>query len=1394
MTTVAQLTIEMAANVARLRTDMEGARRTVDIATSQMTNAARTASRALSGIGAGFTVQQIVSSLVRVQREFDVINSSLITVTGSSARAAKEFAWIKTFAATTPYSLNEVTNAFIKMKSLGMDASEKALRSYGNTASAMGKGLNQMIEAVADAATGEFERLKEFGIRAKKDGDQVALTFRGVTTSVGNNAAEISEYLQRIGNVDFASAMDERARTLDGAISNLADSWNSLVLSVSQGGIGAAMANDTRAVSTTMGVMTEAMQSANTAGGGAIRQLADGAGVLLGRAAFGGLAGVFNTFNWSVNALTGDVFDLNENISLMPDNLKTMAEQTAIASTKLVEARREYNALAERLALAPDNIYIKSELHQLSLYIAKLEEAQDKQAALQGRALQSLAGVDMRAEDARLGRYVARANAAQGLDALRVAYSGLRGSVADYTRDLNAAQAARANGLLTEKAYVEIVGQIASKYGQVEKAGAAAKKAKDEFAELYNKITAKDVGLDPSFYADLNTLYAGYQKGRIGVDEYRTAVENLVGTQRFAAEAAQALAKLQEEDAKANAAAVESRQAEAVSLQEQVAKERELIEVMGLTTSQVAALEAAKLEETAATKLRLAALADEIDWSGQMGEAYRKEAEQLNTLANLKRQGSAKQEAVDAAEKAKAAWQKTSDSIEQSLTDALMRGFESGDSFGDNFAKSLVNTFKTYVARELATTLSRSLMSAFSGSAQGGGDWLSALAGLFGGGGQASGGGNLANTAQQLYGAWSGQGTTSMAGGGGGGINWIDAAQQLYGAWTGSGSTAAIASTAGTVNTTTLAGIEAASAGSTGVAGASTASTVGTGTAASAGASSWVPIVGWIYAALTTASGLYDRGYNRQALKGEGRSAVYEGSLENFQYKLMESIGITGKWTEIMTGATRMATLFGRRLKAYGMEGTFDGQGGISAQNYQYYKGGLFRSNKTTRSEMDPEQADRFTTELRNLQEGTATMARVLGYSSDAIEQFTGSVQINLRGLSDTEAAEKMAEELEKLQVRMAETVPGLENFGAVLEANNARLEAAGISAAGMADIIAQGMLGRMSASQVGEQLSEMVLGGIYNTIVSPFASQISQAFMTQIISPMMLAVTTGGSVSTAISQASIDAVIATANHAIESLNAILSNPEFQDAMNRLQQTIGTISHISVKSAPKIKAYGSALNSAASQAKAAAEAQARAAQAIKDTWAGIADTLLDEMRRIRGELLGESLAGQSVTMADFALATAAARAGDQRAAEALPELAQAVTDMAKATAETLAQQQYTMAFVFNSLAQTRAIIGQRAGISLPAFADGGMHYGGARIVGEYEPELEITGPARYWTGRQTGQMLASGGADMAGAINKLADRIGGLETAMRKVVDNTGTAARVLGDMQSDQQFVGASS
>lgn len=173
-----------------------------------------------------------------VTREFDLLNAQLITATGSAGNAAVAFEAIQDFASNTPYDLQQVTEGFTKLVNLGLTPSEAALTSYGNTASAMGKDLNQLIEAVADAATGEFERLKEFGIRAKSQGDQVSFTFRGVTTTVGKNAAEIEQYLQDLGNNNFAGAMTERMDTLDGAISNLGDEWNKLWLNISNQGIG----------------------------------------------------------------------------------------------------------------------------------------------------------------------------------------------------------------------------------------------------------------------------------------------------------------------------------------------------------------------------------------------------------------------------------------------------------------------------------------------------------------------------------------------------------------------------------------------------------------------------------------------------------------------------------------------------------------------------------------------------------------------------------------------------------------------------------------------------------------------------------------------------------------------------------------------------------------------------------------------------------------------------------------------------------------------------------------------------------------------------------------------------------------------------------------------------
>lgn len=179
----------------------------------------------------------LVALTVHTAASFEKLGASLRTVTGSVEGAQSAMSSIKKFASETPFSVEEVANAFVKLKALGLDPSEEALRSYGNTASAMGKSLSDFIEAIADASTGEFERLKEFGIKAKSQGDQVSFTFQGVTKTVGKNAAEIEAYLRTIGDNQFAGAMAQQMETFGGIVSNLKDNFDALLLQAAEGGL-----------------------------------------------------------------------------------------------------------------------------------------------------------------------------------------------------------------------------------------------------------------------------------------------------------------------------------------------------------------------------------------------------------------------------------------------------------------------------------------------------------------------------------------------------------------------------------------------------------------------------------------------------------------------------------------------------------------------------------------------------------------------------------------------------------------------------------------------------------------------------------------------------------------------------------------------------------------------------------------------------------------------------------------------------------------------------------------------------------------------------------------------------------------------------------------------------
>ncbi|AFT79035.1 hypothetical protein AMBLS11_12310 [Alteromonas macleodii str. 'Black Sea 11'] len=207
-------------------------------ATSAISSVVRSAAGLAAGAGVTLGTAALAGQLIDVTKRYQNLEAQLRTSTGSIQNQQKAFAALKRFAADTGQDVGEVTTAFTRLVNLGLDPSKEALTSYASIAAASGKTTMDFVEAVADASTAEFERLKEFGIRAKNEGDTVKFTFQGVTTEVKNTATDIENYLQNLGNEKFGDALANQAQTLEASINRAGMAWDEFFYAISEAGVG----------------------------------------------------------------------------------------------------------------------------------------------------------------------------------------------------------------------------------------------------------------------------------------------------------------------------------------------------------------------------------------------------------------------------------------------------------------------------------------------------------------------------------------------------------------------------------------------------------------------------------------------------------------------------------------------------------------------------------------------------------------------------------------------------------------------------------------------------------------------------------------------------------------------------------------------------------------------------------------------------------------------------------------------------------------------------------------------------------------------------------------------------------------------------------------------------
>ncbi len=189
------------------------------------------------------TVSAAGAAMLGPARQFERFQTVLTTTEGSAQAAKEAMGWVQNFAVRTPYELDQVMASFVQLRAYGLDPTNGMLKTLGDASAAMNKPLMQSVEAMADAVTGENERLKELGIKAAKVGKYFEYSYTGkdgtdkIVRALASDRQAIQSAILGIFTEKYDGAMNLLSLTFDGMTSNLADQWNKFQLMIMDAGV-----------------------------------------------------------------------------------------------------------------------------------------------------------------------------------------------------------------------------------------------------------------------------------------------------------------------------------------------------------------------------------------------------------------------------------------------------------------------------------------------------------------------------------------------------------------------------------------------------------------------------------------------------------------------------------------------------------------------------------------------------------------------------------------------------------------------------------------------------------------------------------------------------------------------------------------------------------------------------------------------------------------------------------------------------------------------------------------------------------------------------------------------------------------------------------------------------
>lgn len=161
--------------------------------------------------------------------KFEKFESILTNTMWSVSEAKNAMQMLKDVSVKTPFELDKITESYVKLVNRWFKPTQQEIIQLWDLSSSLWKDLDMLVEAMLDAQTWEFERLKEFGVRAQASWNQVAFTFKGVTTTVDKTDDAIRNYILWLWKLKWVEwSMIAQSNTYEWKLSNMKDARTNL--------------------------------------------------------------------------------------------------------------------------------------------------------------------------------------------------------------------------------------------------------------------------------------------------------------------------------------------------------------------------------------------------------------------------------------------------------------------------------------------------------------------------------------------------------------------------------------------------------------------------------------------------------------------------------------------------------------------------------------------------------------------------------------------------------------------------------------------------------------------------------------------------------------------------------------------------------------------------------------------------------------------------------------------------------------------------------------------------------------------------------------------------------------------------------------------------------------